>query len=369
MTPLGRPIIVLGTALALGIAVMSDAAAEPAQPPVAPAKPEPAKLKLKDIPDIIFYVAKGDANACGSGCDQWIAADGKIDNGAPQRLRRVLAKLGKRRLPIFFHSPGGTIGGSLELGRLIRQHKLTAGVARTIPRDCDPDKLYDKPCQALKDAGAEITSEFDADVFMCNSGCVYALIGGKERLVPPWGRLGIHAVGMNPKAGPLSPAAAKARARVSYSKIDEFLRDMGFDVTLRLEAAATPFESVRMLHRDEFARLGIDTRDFGETDWRYKEKPKPRIFKTFFVRTDNEQLVHRSATLVLSCGSGKGMVLGLVRELAPSESADESAPLSAKAWGHKFDLVMKPSNSNNAAPSGPRWDAGVTLLPATGRNC
>ena len=115
MTDLRRALTVLGLHAAavgtLGAALLFGAAAEPTSPPAAPAKPEPAKVRLEDIPEIVFYVAKGDADACGHGCDQWIAADGKIDGGAPQHLRASLAKIGKRRLPIFFHSPGGMVGG------------------------------------------------------------------------------------------------------------------------------------------------------------------------------------------------------------------------------------------------------------------
>jgi hypothetical protein len=36
-------------------------------------------------------------------------------------------------------SPGGSLVGSLELKRLIRQQRLVAGVAQTIPRGCDRD--------------------------------------------------------------------------------------------------------------------------------------------------------------------------------------------------------------------------------------
>jgi len=185
-------------------------------------------------------------------------------------------------------------------------------------------------------------------------------LGGTERLVPPWGSLGIHSVGRlgsNPKAGPLAPATL----RLGNSKIDDFLREMGIDVRLRVEAAATPFNSVRMLHRDEFARFRIDTREFGETTWRYQEKPRPRVVKTFFVLTENEQVVHRSATLVLSCGAGKGMMaLGLAREVGPSELTIEPPPLTVKGWGRKFDIVMK---AGQPASNGARFDVAGMLLP------
>jgi hypothetical protein len=150
---------------------MTIAAAQPVQPrvtiPEIMPKTDPAKVGLE--PDIAFYVAKGEANACGDGCDTWIAADGKIDIGAAERLRRLLAKLGDRHLPIFFHSPGGFVQSSLELGRFIRSQKLVTGVARTVPRGCDRGNLHDEACEALKRSGSELISEFDTDLTMCSS--------------------------------------------------------------------------------------------------------------------------------------------------------------------------------------------------------
>ena len=58
---------------------------------------------------MIFFVAKGEPNACGPGCSEWIAAEGTIDSGAPKRLRAFLKGLGKRKLPMFLHSPGGLV--------------------------------------------------------------------------------------------------------------------------------------------------------------------------------------------------------------------------------------------------------------------
>jgi hypothetical protein len=350
------------TAFGLGAALIFGAAAEPAQSRAVPLKAEPAKLKPEDVPDIVFYVAKGDANACGRGCDEWIAADGKIDIGAPQRLRRLLTKLANRRLPIFFQSPGGTVNGSLELGRLIRGQKLAAGVARTIPHGCDRDNLYAKTCEALKHSGMQLKSEFDTETTMCNSGCVYALIGGTTRLVPPWGGLGVHSVGSIPKAHTVSPAVLRAITRLANSRIDDSLRDMGVDVTLRTEASATPFGSMRLLHRDEFAGFGIDTRDFAETDWHHVEKPKLTAVKTFFVRTEKEQLVHRSAMLGLSCDSAKTMTIWLAREVGPSEPAFATPPLIAKGRGWNFDFVMV---APIVGASGTRIDIGTASLPGT----
>src|SRR5882672_10491417 len=82
---------------------VSVARAQPTAKPaiVKPAIVRPTDTRPSDPPPMTFFVATGEADACGSGCEAWIAAEGKIDLEAAQRLRRLLAKLARRRLPIF----------------------------------------------------------------------------------------------------------------------------------------------------------------------------------------------------------------------------------------------------------------------------
>jgi tetratricopeptide (TPR) repeat protein len=323
MTNLRRAMTVLGLhAAAVGMlgSALLGAAAEPALPPAAPPKPEPAKVNLEDLPEIVFYVAKGDANACGHGCDRWIAADGKIDAGAPQRFRRLLAKSGNGRLPIFFHSPGGAVGGALELGRVMRQQKLTAGVARTIPHGCDRDNFRDKSCEALKRSGTDLEAEFDTDVTQCNSSCVYALIGGTARLVPPWAKLGIHDVGPNPKKPAPRGTSLGEVQRAAHVQILAYVREMGLEKALPQAAAAVPHESVRFLERYEIAEFGIDRREFGEAQWRFVEKPTAALIKKFFVRSDDgDPARYRNGYVRLDCGAGRQISLAFAQDRESSE--------------------------------------------------
>src|SRR5580700_6170246 len=119
-------------------AIFRPAQAQPIQGKPIEAKPtqakptqvKPAQVKPSDTPPMAFFVAKGEANACGPGCSEWIAADGKIDLAAAQRLRALLAKLGRRKLPVFFNSAGGAVIGAIALGRVIRSQKIEVSVAR-----------------------------------------------------------------------------------------------------------------------------------------------------------------------------------------------------------------------------------------------
>jgi hypothetical protein len=64
-----------------------------------------------------FYVAKGAPDACGRGCDSWIAVEGQVDSAAAPRFRNFFQKVRGRNLPIYFSSPGGQSGPGAGDGR------------------------------------------------------------------------------------------------------------------------------------------------------------------------------------------------------------------------------------------------------------
>ena len=69
-------------ALVLPGAAQSEGAANPSMEAKKPSVPAEAPM--------VFFLAKGEPDSCGTGCSEWIAAEGKIDLGAAQRLRAFL---------------------------------------------------------------------------------------------------------------------------------------------------------------------------------------------------------------------------------------------------------------------------------------
>jgi hypothetical protein len=352
-----------------------------------PATPAPATGKPPPISDIAFYVAHGDTDACGHGCKEWIVAEGKIDPGAAQRLRQLLSKLGHRKPPIFFHSPGGSIKGSIELGRLIHEQRIDVSVAHTIPRGCD--HLLDKPCDALKRSGQELEADFDSDSAMCNSACVWAFMGGTKRFVPPGVKLGIHDVGLDPeKSLPTITTTRTTRTMIrtvigtttttstrtatstrvaslaeikkaGRARLLEYSHDMGIDKELAAAASAIPYESVRFLERDELVHFGIDRREFGETAWRFRNKPTIAMVKTFFSRIDSgDRSQFRDGFVMLGCGlgsaTGSRLIFAQERDSSEQKSADSS--ISIDVSGQRIILRTR-------VPS-PKFDIRVTALSA-----
>ncbi len=332
---------------------VSFARAQPAQPvfersaamlpsflaPRKQAARPPDSRSPAEPPPIAFFVASGPANVCGPGCDGWIAAEGKIDLNAAQRLRRLLARLGSRKLPLFLHSAGGSVIGAIELGRLVRSHNLTVSVARTLPGACLHDDPQDKACEALKRSGQDVVAELDSAGAMCNSACVLVLAGGSQRTVPPGVRLGVHAIGVDTSKTAIRGPLLAAVTRSANARIVEFLHDMGIPRALFEVSNAVPHESSRFLGRDELVRFALDTREFGETDWRFGDRPVVGIAKGFFMHTADPDIAYPEALLRLNCGAEKSMRLTFVREHPASAAGTGTQPIRLAVSGRHIDLL------------------------------
>jgi hypothetical protein len=113
---------------------------------------------------------------CGAGqCPQIIAAQGEIGEATPDAfLNFVRENVGDGQLHgvLLLDSPGGKVVASMELGHTIRRLGMAVIVAR--------------PGTGGQAHGISVISG------RCYSACVYALMGGKRRVIPPESRVGVH---------------------------------------------------------------------------------------------------------------------------------------------------------------------------------
>ena len=175
-------------ALLAGALALAGATGAGAQPRGQKAQKAPSGYEMT----LQVYLAKGEANACGEGCSEWIVAEGYFDGGAAGRMQAFLKRHGARKLPIYFHSPGGDGAAAMAIGRLLRERGLTAGVGMTISHACASAADQSPACRAARRSSQAVAAEWRPNGG-CNSACVYAVIGGKVRDVPPAARLGVHA--------------------------------------------------------------------------------------------------------------------------------------------------------------------------------
>jgi hypothetical protein len=291
-------------------------------------KDTPAAKKDAPTPPIVFYVARGDDDACGPGCSEWIAADGQFDAGAPQRLRAVLNRLGKRKLPIYFHSPGGNGLAALAVGRMLREREMTAGVSQTLPAGCEG--ISEQACRTLKQTGQVLLSALRSYSF-CASACVYALIGGKVRQVPPGARLGVHAAklvlyrvggGKIDFSDRMVASYQKDRLAELNGQMRRYVQEMKVDVRLFDLSIKIPHENVHYLTRDEIVGFGIDGSEFNEARWVATEllPQKLWVMKFFVMAKDERRKELRQNFIRVECGNAQRARLTYFRGLGSDDT-------------------------------------------------
>lgn len=133
------------------------------KPPAAP-QPEPMRIVLTRS-----------AEPCEPDCREWLAAQGAITKDTPAELRRALAELNGRKLPLLVYSTGGTVEAAIAMGELARRSGLDIAVARTVFSQREP---------AL--------GTIDERSPLCASACTLFLAGGQRRIIPPQSRIGVH---------------------------------------------------------------------------------------------------------------------------------------------------------------------------------
>jgi hypothetical protein len=309
------------------------------------AKRAPSEYDELNNTPLVFYLAKGAPNACGPGCSEWIAGEGYFDAGAPERLRGLLGRVGNRNLPVYFQSPGGFIDEAMVIGRLLRERQMTAGVARTIPDACVTKDI--KACRAAKRSGQILNARLVGISAGCNSACVYALIGGKVRNVPPGARVGIHSsklarTGGPPIAAPLADLTSWARLQTANAELRTYIQSMQIDDGLFRALMKVPHERVRILSRDEIAHYGIDPREFQETPWTFLPAVAPStadsVVKMFSMAKGRERNEVRNSMIQLTCRNGPQVTVHYVRALA----SDEVEVRTAKTTRASISLVSGP---------------------------
>jgi hypothetical protein len=247
-------LVLAGTAVALSLTLGSHGA--PAQP-----NPEP----------MLFFVAKGEPNACGPGCSEWIAAEGRFEGPqVERRFRDLLDTLKGRNLPIVFNSLGGVIGEALVLGRILRERRMTASVGESYPEGCKARIAADESCRQIMQANRELKAQLRTKGAICHSACVYALLGASTRYVPPDASVGIHAsaaTAQSSKPGSLT-------AEQLHSNRKRYILEMGANPGLQEAAIKTPPPGVHILSRDELVRYRVETSAPYESDWMLYQEPR-----------------------------------------------------------------------------------------------
>jgi hypothetical protein len=245
--------------------------------------------KIRSEP-MIFVVATGEPNACGRGCTEWIPGEGRFDEGAAQRFREFLAVLAKRDLPIFFSSDGGLVREAVQIGLILRENRMTAGVARTVAEGCHLGFPLDDACRHLMQSKREHKARLYSGGARCASACVYVMVGASTRRVDPGATLRIH-------------SSVGREIDKTENSLRRYVVGMGVDPALVDAAAKIPSRTFRGLSRGEIERFGIETRGVHETPWFAYHGPAGEflLLKSVTYPTGDTGDEYRIRTVGLAC--------------------------------------------------------------------
>ena len=283
--------------------------------------------KVRSTP-MVFVVATGELNACGQGCTEWIAGEGQFDEGAGRRFREFLAGLAKRDLPIFFNSDGGLVGEAVQIGLILRENRMTASVARTVPEGCHLGFPLDNACRRLMQSKREHKARLYFGGARCGSACVYAMVGASTRRVDPGATLRIHSsVGRE------------------IDKTENFLRryviGMGVDPALVDAAAKIPPRTFRGLSRGEMERFGIETRGVYETPWFAYHGPAGEflLLKSVTHPTGDTGDQYRTRTVGLGCNPFRSSIRFIYHQELTAKESRTPPMIRAKIGDSLIDLT------------------------------
>ena len=304
-------------------ASLTGAAAAPGADAAARDKVKAIYERMKRQP-MMFFVAKGGPNACGPSCSEWIAAEGMFDPDAAQRFRDFLGSLGGRDLPVFLNSIGGIAGQGIALGAMLREHRMTVGVGRTIPEGCRQAAASDDACRRVVQGKREHRARLATEGARCISACVYALVGGSVRQVARDAQIGIHSVRL-PRS---SSREWMPGVNDVHNLLKRYMVEMGVDPGLTDAAAKVSADGVRYLSRDEIARFGLETRGVYETPWMPYENFSNQfvVLKSVTQASEAGGKDYRTTNVRIWC-TGGGVGLWFVYQREPSSEQTSHPPV------------------------------------------
>jgi hypothetical protein len=153
------------------------------------------------------------------GAHAWkIYATDEIDADAGKRLAKIIAD---KHIPaaslLYLHSPGGSLLGGMELGRVIRDHLLFTYIGQF-----------------------NAAAKFEIKPGYCYSACALAFLGGEYRYLPKGSVYGVHRFFWKQR----SDANADV-AQIISAAVVEYIRSMGVDTKIfALASQAGPSEAI-----------------------------------------------------------------------------------------------------------------------------
>jgi len=194
---------------------------------------------------------EGPADVCGQNCRVWISAIGYITAETPREFETFAGNSDLRGAVLVLDSDGGSVLGTIALGRAIRSLDMTTTIGRTMP--LPPSKNGERRATLSPDAN-------------CESMCAFLLLAGARRYVPPQARVLVHQIWLGKKRKQALESSYTAEelnvVQRDIGRLAQYTIEMGGGGEL-LETALRipPWEPLYRLSSDELQRMRLSTAD------------------------------------------------------------------------------------------------------------
>ncbi len=194
---------------------------------------------------------EGPAAACGANCRVWISAVGYITADTPREFEAFAQDPNTHGAVLVLDSDGGSVLGTLALGRAIRNLGMITTIGKTtaLPPAADGDRRA-----TLSPSGN------------CESMCAFLLLAGASRYVPPQAHVLVHQIWLGKKRKQALESSYSAEelniVQRDIGRLAQYTIEMGGSGEL-LETALRipPWEPLYRLSPDELQRMKLSTID------------------------------------------------------------------------------------------------------------
>jgi hypothetical protein len=180
---------------------------------------------------------------CGSRCSLMIVAEGDITPDTPDRFLEFVqrqSRAANMRGVVLINSPGGRVGASMQLGKYFRNAGVAVIVGRAGNKGIAPGS--------------------------CFSACVYALIGGKKRVIPKVSKIGVHRMVAFDSGGrgvdDINRYEAVFATPELVKRLSDYVGSMGVSREVIAMAERTRHDQLRILTPQEIRRWKLGSENF-----------------------------------------------------------------------------------------------------------
>jgi len=187
--------------------------------------------------------------ACQPDCKGWVSAIGIVTADSPREFEEFARGRQLAGATIVLDSSGGSVNDSITLGRRFRNLGALTTVGVTVR------------AQAVQGGRASVGPEA-----YCESMCVFLLLSGKTRYVPPSAHVRVHQIWMGDRADDAKAASYTAQDLMiverDIGRLAKYTFDMGgTGDLLSLALSVPPWEDLHELSRDELRLTNLVTTD------------------------------------------------------------------------------------------------------------